>query len=243
MKRLLAGLLIVALHVPVLAQAESFSSCPAEQHSGFLSGLAGDLHSIAGKISGAGQAVGQGILGFLKDAKDDVIDGAAQLVGYSELLGLRYPVTTYQFQVSPTLTRGSRQDEAGIAALGKSGFKSMIDLTLEGTHDNPAAANAGMKSYNIPILDNSHPTNAQMKQYLDIVTSPANQPAYVHCEAGKGRTGIAVAVYRMAVQHWTLDQAMAEAQKFGVSLPNQEQYLQQFSADLAAGKIAGYPLH
>lgn len=48
---------------------------------------------------------------------------------------------------------------------------------------------------NIPILDNAVPKHiAQMQQFLDFAT--ANPPCYVHCEAGKGRTGLAVAWQR-----------------------------------------------
>lgn len=92
------------------------------------------------------------------------------------------------------------------------------------------------------ILDNSAPTQAQVKQFLDFATNPKNSPCYVHCQAGKGRTGVAVASYRMAVEGWPPEKAIAEAKKFGCALPDQLDFLKQFGADLAAGKIAGYPL-
>ena len=72
-------------------------------------------------------------------------------------------------------------------------------------------------------------------------TNPKNSPCYVHCEAGKGRTGVAVASYRMAVEGWPPQKAIAEAAKFGCTLPTQVQFLEKFGADLGAGKIKGYP--
>ena len=81
-----------------------------------------------------------------------------------------------------------------------------------------------------------------MKQFLDFATNPKNEPCYVHCEAGVGRTGVAVACYRMAVQGWPPDQAIAEGRKYGLQLPGQIHFVEQFGAQLKSGKIAGYPL-
>ena len=136
--------------------------------------------------------------------KDEFLQEAARAVGYSELAGLRYPVHHYSEQVSPDLTRGSRLEEASdYANLKAQGFKGIVDLTREGTADEKYAAKAGLHLDRIPIIDNTAPTMAQMKDFLDFVTNPSNQPAYVHCEAGQGRTGVMTAVYRMAVQGWT----------------------------------------
>ena len=46
----------------------------------------------------------------------------------------------------------------------------------------------------------------------------------------------------MAVEGWPPEKAIAEAKKFGCALPDQVEFLQKFGSDLAAGKIAGYPL-
>jgi len=183
--------------------------------------------------------------GVGKDVKDlghDLANIGSESIGVAELVGLRYPVSSYESKVTDQLTRGSRIDDA--AAYGKlkdQGFKGIVDLTLEGTNDAKYAKAAGLNALNVKILDNSAPTQAQMKQFLDFATDPKNQPTYVHCEAGKGRTGVAVACYRMAVNHFTPEQAIAEGKKLGLVLPNQIEFVQQFGKDLAAGKIAGYP--
>ncbi len=177
-----------------------------------------------------------------KDVKNAVATAGAESIGVAELVGLRYPVSKYEFKVSDGLTRGSRiEDSAGYASLKSQGFKGIVDLTLEGTNDAKDGKKAGLNTFNVQILDNSAPTQAQMKQFLDFATNPKNSPCYVHCEAGKGRTGVAVASYRMAVEGWPPEKAIAEAKKFGCSLPDQVEFLQKFGADLAAGKIAGYP--
>lgn len=179
---------------------------------------------------------------LLKDLRNGASTFGAEAVGVAGLFGLRYPVSAYEFRVSPGLVRGSRiEDPKGYEKLKRQGVKSLIDLTIEGTKDLTEGRHAGLNVLNVRILDNSAPTTAQMKQFLDFATTPANQPAYVHCQAGKGRTGVAVACYRMAVERWPPEKALAEAKAFGLRLPDQVDFLMQFGADLAAGKIAGYP--
>lgn len=180
---------------------------------------------------------------LVKDLKNAVSTFGAESVGVAELAGLRYPVSQYEFKVSAGLTRGSRIDDPqGYEKLKQQGFKGIVDLTLEGTNDAKGGKAAGLNTLNVEILDNSAPTQAQVKQFLDFATNPKNSPCYVHCQAGKGRTGVAVASYRMAVEGWPPEKAIAEAKKFGCALPDQLDFLKQFGAELAAGKIAGYPL-
>ncbi len=209
-----------------------------------LKKFANDVDANVNKVKadvkqGWGPATGGAVL---KDLGDSFKSLGAETVGVAELAGLRYPVSAYESKVDGGLTRGSRIDDPqGYTKLKQQGFKGIVDLTLEGTNDAKGAPAAGLNALNVKILDNSAPTTAQMKQFLDFATNPANSPCYVHCEAGKGRTGVATACYRMAVDGFTPEQAIAEGKKFGLALPNQIAFLQQFGADLAAGKIEGYP--
>lgn len=179
---------------------------------------------------------------LLRDVKNAVVTLGAETVGLAGLAGYRYGVSSYEHRVTPQLTRGSRIDDAkGYEKLAASGVKSLVDLTLEGTDDERLGTAAGLRVLRVGILDNSAPTQAQMKRVLDFVTAPENQPTYVHCQAGKGRTGVAVACYRMAVQRWPAAEAIAEARQFGLKLSDQVAFLEQFGRDLAAGTIDGYP--
>jgi len=60
-----------------------------------------------------------------------------------------------------------------------------------------------------------HPEDEDVLAFLRIVTDPANQPVFVHCREGEDRTGMMVAVYRMVVQDWPKDKAMAEMKRMG----------------------------
>ncbi len=155
----------------------------------------------------------------------EVIGGEA--VGVAELAGLRYPVKTYEAQVDAGLYRGSRLDDETMAGLKAQGIKGVISLCLEHTDDAVLAAKYGLEALNVKILDNSAPTFAQMMEFINFAR--AHAPSYVHCEAGKGRTGTAVACYRIAVDGWTAEQAIAEGKTFGLSLVNQIAFVKQFA--------------
>jgi protein tyrosine phosphatase (PTP) superfamily phosphohydrolase (DUF442 family) len=191
-----------------------------------------------GKVGQAGTAAKNAVV----DVGDSAFDGAAAGVGVAELTGITYPVTSYEAKVDDNLTRGSRLSDQDISRLHNQGFKSVVNLCMENDDDTSRAKGLGMSSLHLSILDNTAPSEAQTKQFLDFVTNPANQPAYVHCEAGQGRTGVMSAAYRMAVDGWTPQAAITEAKQMGMKLPDQLQFLQQFGKDLQAGKIAGYPL-
>lgn len=211
---------------------------PAAAHGGLL----GRIEHALGHIKDEVVDEARRLVGDVKQLAQEVVwtveDGAAEAVGVAELAGLRYPVKTYEAKVSDGLYRGSRIDFAGMQALKAQGIRGVVNLCLENNDDAPNAAKLGLRALHVPILDNSAPTEAQMKMFIDFARDSANQPVYVHCEAGKGRTGTAVACYRIAVMQWTADQALAEARQFGLALHNQIAFIQKFAEDVKAGKIS-----
>jgi protein tyrosine/serine phosphatase len=118
-------------------------------------------------------------------------------------------------RVTPTYFRGAQpkgQDFANLAGLG---VKLVIDLAKEGDiNERASAERAGMKFVRIPLTTDAEPTQAEINQFLKLVTDPANQPVYVHCMGGRHRTGVMTAAYRMTQQGWSADQAFAEMKQF-----------------------------
>jgi tyrosine-protein phosphatase SIW14 len=51
--------------------------------------------------------------------------------------------------------------------------------------------------------------------FLRVMDDPANHPVWVHCTAGRDRTGAMCAVYRMEYDRWPPEQALAEMRAFG----------------------------
>ena len=170
---------------------------------------------------------------------DLMLNGAGEAVGYAEMLGLRYPVKSYESRVSDGLIRGSRVDLAGMQHLKSEGVKGIVNLCAENNDDQKIAEQLGITPHHIPILDNTAPTRAQMDDFIAFATSTT--PCYVHCEAGQGRTGTAVACYRMAVEGWSAERAIAEAQQFGMKIPAQIRFLQEFGASQKAAEPPASP--
>jgi protein tyrosine phosphatase (PTP) superfamily phosphohydrolase (DUF442 family) len=164
--------------------------------------------------------------------------GAA--LGFTQVKGVRYPIRQYAFRVSETLSRGAQADVDCLRDLKAHGFKSVVNLAAE-VDDGAAVKTAGLLLLKLDLPEGAAPSQEQVRKFLQFVTNPSYQQTYVHGAAGAERTGVAVACYRMAVQGWPSDDAMAEATKFGLTLDAQIDFLGQFHDDLLAGKIAGYP--
>ena len=129
----------------------------------------------------------------------------------------------------------------------ENGWKSVVDFRQDGEKDNQYAVDSKLPGFNelglrflsLPIKDGGNPTNEQADQYLKFVTDPQNQPANVHCAAGIGRTGIAVALYRYSVEGWPMDKAIAESSLYTKSLgKTQQKWLQKWASNNAAGAYA-----
>jgi tyrosine-protein phosphatase SIW14 len=52
-------------------------------------------------------------------------------------------------------------------------------------------------------------------RFLRIATDPTKQPVFLHCQHGSDRTGTMIAVYRMTVDGWTVNEAIDEMMRGG----------------------------
>lgn len=66
----------------------------------------------------------------------------------------------------------------------------------------------GVKVERIPVKLGGWPTSGQVKQFLELVRKPENQPVLVHCAQGVRRTGMMAAAYQQSVSK--LDDQMTQ---------------------------------
>ncbi|HSE43011.1 MAG TPA: dual specificity protein phosphatase family protein [Acidobacteriota bacterium] len=118
--------------------------------------------------------------------------------------------------------RGAQPKNSDYQDLAALGIMSVITLTSDDTDPNEKVLveKTGMKFYQIPMDSKIPPTPSQLAEFLRIVNDRDNQPVYVHCAAGKHRTGVMSAAYRLSHYGWTADQAYDEMKqyKFGLAL-------------------------
>jgi protein tyrosine phosphatase (PTP) superfamily phosphohydrolase (DUF442 family) len=111
-------------------------------------------------------------------------------------------------RVSDTLYRGAQPTTQGYAQLREMGVKTVVNLrTFHGEADEVRAA--GMQPARI-WSQAFHAEDEDIVKFLRLASDPARQPVYVHCMQGADRTGLMAAVYRVCVQGWSKDDAIAE---------------------------------
>jgi tyrosine-protein phosphatase SIW14 len=146
-------------------------------------------------------------------------------------------------RISDTYFRGAQPDGRGFADLAKLGVKTVIDLAAEGRADEQAMVeHDGMKFYRIPLTTSDRPSDSAITQFLKLVSDPASQPVYVHCQGGRHRTGVMTAVYRMTHDNWTAEQAVAEMEQYRFDRfpthPKLKSFVFDYYSQLAQPKIA-----
>jgi protein tyrosine/serine phosphatase len=73
----------------------------------------------------------------------------------------------------------------------------------------------------------------------------ADGPVLVHCAAGAQRTGVAIALYRMIEDGWSMDDALMEAQNYGydpADNPKLRAYLERWAAAIVQSLKTGEPI-
>jgi len=116
-------------------------------------------------------------------------------------------------KVSEGLYRGAQPTPAGIKELKRLGVRTIINLR------EPEADRAGLKGtdlgYECIPMTAFRPKDDDVVRFLRVVLDADRGPIFMHCKRGADRTGMMCAIYRIAVQGWTKEQALDEMTRGG----------------------------
>lgn len=73
----------------------------------------------------------------------------------------------------------------------------------------------GMSFINIPMSAKSEQNIEKIERCLNIISDESNKPIFVHCHAGKDRTGLIFAAYRIKYGNWSFKDAFTEMLAYG----------------------------
>ncbi|HMR04712.1 MAG TPA: dual specificity protein phosphatase family protein [Polyangiaceae bacterium] len=116
-------------------------------------------------------------------------------------------------RVSETFWRSAQPSAEGMAELPQLGVRTVINL--RSLHSDRDEIGQLPLQYEHIKMKAWHAEDEDIVRFLQVVTDPERQPVLVHCQHGADRTGVATAAYRIAVQGWSKDEAIAEMTQGG----------------------------
>lgn len=165
------------------------------------------------------------------------------------------PVTDF-YKVSEGIYRGGRPTSDGISQLAKLGVKTIVNLENDDTaiaNEQRWAKAAAVDVISIPMSGGFAPSDATVDRVLALLADPARRPVYVHCHKGMDRTGMVIALHRVAYDGWTIDAAERERDAIGFNHAlflldgyferRAKQMLSRCASDNRFAGTAGSPAH
>ena len=126
---------------------------------------------------------------------------------------LELPGVDNLHKVSDELYRGAQPTIEGMERLKELGIKTIVNLRSFHS-DREEIGDTGL-SYEHIYMKTWNAEDKEVVRFLKIVTDPNRTPILVHCQRGADRTGTMCAIYRIAVQGWSKEEAIAEMTEGG----------------------------
>lgn len=145
-------------------------------------------------------------------------------------------------RVTPKLYRGAQPKPAGFDELQKLGVEIIVDFRDEKREierERKAVEARHLQFVSIPWNASQDPAPGQVKEFFEVLRGNQEKKLFVHCRKGADRTGTMVALYRIAAQGWTADEAVREMKTYHLHafwFPHLERYVEKFPQELAADK-------
>lgn len=139
-------------------------------------------------------------------------------------------------RLSQHLYRGAQPQVEAYPSLKAIGIDTVVRLStgeefIAGERERVEAL--GMRFVSLPWRTADVPTAGQVQEFLELFREQPARTIFVHCREGVDRTGVMIALYRIAIDHFTTEQAVAEMKAFHYRYffhPHLEDYVESFPA-------------
>jgi protein tyrosine/serine phosphatase len=141
-------------------------------------------------------------------------------------------------RIKPHLYRGGQPSEEGFAGLRALGIDTVISFTLgeEGARaESDLVGRLGMRHIALPWSAEEVPQPDQVGEFLEYLRDHPDRTVFVHCKAGADRTGVMIALSRIAIDGWPTQKAVDEMNAFHyhfIFLPHLQRFVERFTVDV-----------
>jgi protein tyrosine/serine phosphatase len=133
-------------------------------------------------------------------------------------------------KIDDGLYRGAQPTAEGMKQLKDMGVRTVINLrSFHSDRDEIGETGLG---YEHIYMKAWHPEDKEVVRFLQIVTDKARRPVFFHCQHGADRTGTMCAIYRIAIQGWSKDDALKEMVEGGYGFHGVWQNLKKYIDEL-----------
>ena len=105
------------------------------------------------------------------------------------------------------------QERCGIRTIVNLRSARKVTSDPDAREETAYARENGINFVNLPYNDGL--PEGQVEKFLQLMKDPSRYPVLVHCAEGKERAGVMVAAYRICVNGWSAQDALAEMKRFG----------------------------
>jgi protein-tyrosine phosphatase len=116
-------------------------------------------------------------------------------------------------KVNSTLYRGAQPTAEGMKTLKAMGVKTI--LNLRSFHSDRDEIGSTKLNYVHLYTKTWHVEEKEIIRFLKLVNNKEKTPVFVHCMQGVDRTGTMCAVYRIVMEDWSKEEAIAEMKAIG----------------------------
>lgn len=121
-------------------------------------------------------------------------------------------------QMDERYYRGAQPEPDDYQALKDLGVTTVVDLRNDPTdYEKQLVEGLGMRYVNLQMSGWKYAKDTQVDEFLKLMNDPATGVVYVHCKAGRHRTGLTGAVYRLEKYGWDYDKAYKEMKNYDYS--------------------------